>query len=313
MTSDLSQVLAEAATAGRARFETRDAEAVIAPATRRVRHHRAAVTSFAALGSVVLLAGVLWTADAVRWSATDTLTPATSSEPSFGADSPLGDTPWSTLALAAVASPRALGEQRADSAAGMICHHENPTDDPRVDVAQHSDVTISHASNYEDCTAVWFKNGPLTTDSNTGASTNDTEATLGVQSLIRNVSDRPLFIDRAAIFMWIETNPGEISSSTDEVFSTAILGDSMWSAAGTNEALLDSSSAAIVIDPGTYFNATATAIEGAAGNGALKALIRSGDQYTVTFWARIHEDNPLGDATYLVQLGLPHTFGGVDG
>jgi len=308
MTHDLHEALTQAANVGRASFEETDAATVIAPTARRVRRHRAAVTAFAAMGSVVMLAGVLWASDAVRWHGTDTLVPAVSAEPSFGADSPLGDTPWSTLALAAVASPRTMGEQRADSAAGMICHHDKPTDDPRVAVTQHSDVT-ANAVSYEDCTAVWFKKGPLTTDSNAGAAAADGDTAFGAQSLIRNVSDRPLSIDRAAIFMWIETDPGTLNDSAIATYSRAVIGKSMWPVAGHNNALLESADAPIVIDPGTYYNATGV-VRGLGDDGMLPELISSGAAYTVTFWARIHEESANGDATYLVQLGSAHTYGG---
>ena len=75
-----------------------------------------------------------------------------------------------------------------------------------------------------------------------------------------------------------------------------------------------SSTAADVVDGANRIADTITEVSAEAGErwtgGALGELIESGAEFTVTFWARIHEENPSGDSTYLIQLGEAHTYGG---
>jgi hypothetical protein len=274
-----------------------------------VRRHRTAVATGSLLGAVVLVGGVLWGADAFGTApAPLDLSPASSSD-SSGDIGVLAETPWSTLALAAGTESRAPGEKRADSVAGMICHHAAPEDDPRVAI-QSADPTTSHMTVFEDCEAVWFKDGPFTSDTDASSSTEDFTGTLSAQAVIRNDSGRPLSIDRDAVFMWVETEPDTLSGASDSTYTHTVVGASMWDASGKNNALLDSADEATVIPPGGHFDEMMLASEGIGTTGQLASIIASGEPYTVTFWARIHEADPTGDATYLIQLGSAHTYGG---
>ena len=310
MSQQLRDALAQAADAGRAEFAARDAAEVISPATARVRRQRAALGTAGALGVAVLVGGIAWAVGGEGIPGVQAVTPAGTAQATVQATLPPDTNPWSTLQLAAVAQPREVGEKRADSAAGMICHHSEPTDDPRVKVREaHSDV-MTHAVAFTDCTPVWFKEGPLTSDSDMHATLQANDNTLSVWGTVRNDSANPLEIDHDSIFAWVETNPNTIGVATVSTYAHMVVGSSMWGTSGHTDALLSSTDDTSTIEPGASLDISAIASDGFAGEGPIANLIESGSAYSVTFWARIHEDNPSGDATYLIQLGAAHVFGG---
>jgi len=308
MSTELHNALAEAAEAGRAEFDLRDAATVIAPANRRVRRQRAGIAAFGTLGVVVVAGGFLWGMDTLGSLSAQNLDPAQQSEPPLDAPGQLAEVPWSTLALAAVTEPRAMGEMRVDSVAGMICHHASPQDDPRVARESDTNPAMQYTS-IEDCTPVWFKNGPLTSDANGSSSMSNQPASLSSQTVVTNGSDRPLAIDTDSVFMWVETSPEAPTDTGLATYSGMIIGQSMWGMDGSNTALLDSAQETMVMAPGGSFVAHASATAMGGGGDALADLVTNGGTYTISFWARIHEANPKGDATYLIQLGEAHTFG----
>jgi hypothetical protein len=315
MNADLREALGAASDAARADFETRDASHVIAPASKRVRRQRAAAMAAGTAGAVVLLGGVLWGAQTLGMTGFRTLDPANPGEPTGQPDvtGVLSEVPWSTLSLAAVTEPRAQGEKRADSVAGMICHHDEPGDDPRVALREMDGDTTSNVTVVEDCTPVWFENGPFTSVRDLSISTTDMPSwTLSSHALVRNLSGRPLAIDADSVYMTIETSPGEPSATVTAVYSHTVVGGSTWDESDRTVAILRSDDEATIIEDNAFLPVATLASDGSAES-TLAALIKSGDRYTVTFWARIHEEKPNGDASYVIRLGEPQEFGGVDG
>lgn len=311
MSTALSDALSAVAATAEADFDHSNPDAVIGRATRTVRRYRAALATGATLGSATLVAGVLWGAESLG-----TRTPETepSSEAPSGVQDP-GETPWSTLALAAVTEPRKYGERRIDSAAGMICRHEKPADDPRVAIEDQTDPLGPAITTIANCVPVWFKNGPITSDRNATASITlasaEEPAAVTSGAVIGNLSDKPIMIDGDSVFMWIETDPESPGAPPPVAYSHTLIGASMWSDAGDTTALLGSTALPTRIVPGQYLVASAIATE-MEGDGPLADLIESGANFTVTFWARIHEEGPTGGSTYLLRLGEEHTYGGVE-
>ncbi|MGC4175085.1 hypothetical protein [Demequina sp.] len=307
MSQQLKDALSQAEHAGRVEFATRDADDVIVPATRRVRRQRAMVATGSALGVAVIAGGIVWGAEAYGPAGPGTVDPAGSANPSGTANTEVPEVPWSTLQLAAIAEPRKQGELREDSVAGMICNHDSPTDDPRVYVREAHNDTISHALFFTDCAPVWFKHGPATTDSEAFVSMGDS-LELASQATIHNVSANSIAIDRDSIFMWVESAPAKASDGSADTYAGAVIGTSMWDTSGYVTALLDSSTATTVIEPGEALVAAEAAAGVPGGSAALSNLLKNGQPFTVTFWARVHEENPSGDATYLIQLGAAHEY-----
>jgi len=308
MSTELHNALAEAAEAGGAEFSLRNVDAVILPATQRVRRQRASIAAAGTMGVVLLAGGLVWGMDSLTTLNAQNLDPAQQSEPPITPPGQVAEVPWSTLALAAVTEPRVIGDKRVDSAAGMICHHASPQDDPRVALESDTDPAVSSYTSIADCAPVWFKNGPLTSDTNGGWSMSSLPASLSAQTVVTNGSDRPLAIDTGSVFMWVETAPGSPTDKGLSTFSGMIIGPSMWGTDGSNTALLDSATETTVMAPGGSFVAKARATAMGGAGDALSDIIANDGTYTISFWARIHEANPKGDATYLIQLGEAHTF-----
>lgn len=311
MTTEMHDALAKAAADARADFEARDVSEVIAPASRRVRRSRATLAVAGAFGIVAVAGGLMWGVDALSTHRSGIVDPATPSEGPPDAIERLGEVPWSTLSLAAVTEPRTMGDKRIDSVAGMICHHEEPTDDPRVYVARLDDPNSETASVFEDCEPVWFKDGPFTQDTDTSVTTDAQTGTVTSSALIHNQSARPIAIDSESVFIWVETDPLTASNNTDVAYSGTVVGKSMWDTRGSNQAFLQSGANPVVIAPGETYDASTRASDGIGYPGPLAQALAGADGYTVTYWARIHEDNPSGDATYLIQLGSEHSYGAI--
>ena len=141
MSTELQDAFARASEVAKAEFVTRDPAEIIAPTTRRVSRHRAAVRAGAGLASVAVLGGVLWGAKAVSDARSAAVDPAVQGVTTSGVavdpnpDVTVPNNAWTTLDLAVRANPRKQGEARDDGTAGMICNHATPTDDPRVQAA----------------------------------------------------------------------------------------------------------------------------------------------------------------------------------
>lgn len=301
MTADLRDSLAQAASAGRTRFDSVDVDAVIAPATRRVRRHRAAVSAVSAIGAVALVGGVMWGVDAVTTRDALGIDPAGQATPTPAPDVAHSAEPWTITDLLAVAEPRAKGEERAYSTAAMICNHDNPEDDPRV--AYSNDPAVSHAMTIEDCNPVWLQGSaayltPVTSFVTTSAS-GDT-ATLTYRYELRNDSSWALALDTDSVFMWVEMDP-EGEDQDLSVYSHTIIGGTMWDGAGSVTALLDSSQQSRTIQPGYTWSGTLSVT--VDSDDALYPLLTAGGAYQVSLWGRVHEDTPMGKRSVVVQLG----------
>lgn len=298
MTTELQEALDRASREAGQAFAARDAVEVIEPAARRVRRHRARLTGFATLGSVAVMTGMLWGAEALS-PLPAPLEPASTPVSTVVAE----DNSWATLELAAQTGPRRHGEVRKNSVAGMICNHESPTDDPRVSVARVNDPTVSHATAFEDCAPVWFKRGPSTGDMRSNISiTQSPEARLSLEFSVVNTSDQPIEIDTESVFMWVETAPAEMGDGPLATYSRTLVGPSMWLDQSTVHALLDSGDDSTVVKPGERFSGLIVANE-LAGEGPLSDAASYRTPLKISVWARIHEESPSGDASYLVQLG----------
>ena len=310
MSQQLRDALAQAADAGRAQFDARDAAEVVSPAAARVRRQRAMMSTAGVLSVAVVVGGVAWafgTSGLPGPNTGEPVGPAGVTQSPYVPTSEPHVNSWSTLQLAAVAEPRKPDEKRADSAAGVICHHNRPVDDPRVYLSESKDVTMSHARFFVDCTPVWFKKGPLTSTLSAGSSIAD-GSVLDAHAVVRNDSPNAITLDLESVVMWVETAPGTASAGADETYTGAVVGPTMWDSNGYVQMLLDSGTTMKTLEPGDTFtaHATASAIQGA--NSLLEQIISTGAPYTVTFWARIHEESPHGDATYLIQLGTAQHY-----
>jgi len=310
MTTDVRESLAEVATSARADFEHSDPADLTVPVMRYVRRYRATRFAASALGVVLVVSGALLGADALTSVRESAIEPDEPVATPVGMSEDEATTPWSTLALAAVTEPRAYGEKRIDSAAGMICHHSDPADDPRVAIENQSDPLGSELVVTAQCAPVWFKNGPITSDRNATSAITQTPASVSSATVIGNLSDRPLAIDGESIFMWIELAPGDFAADAPTAYPHALVGGSMWDEQGNISALLGSDSHPTRIIPGQYLVASGLATE-LDGRGPLDDLVASGANFTVTFWARIHEDSPHNGSSYLVRLGEEHIYGGL--
>jgi hypothetical protein len=302
MSTELHESLAAAAKAGSASFELRDASEIIVPATRRVRRQKTTLAASATVGLLALAFGVVWTAQTI--GTTSTMDPAGTSTAS---DVPAEKSAWSTLQFASAAVPRKIGDaNRTNDVRGMLCHHDTPNDDPRVAMAQHPDLTVSHSMVIEDCAPVWFAPGPSTTGVIQSFSVDDGR-TISARVTFRNTSAQPLAIDADSVVMWIETAPDTVSTETISSYANAMVGDSMWESNTSNVIVLDSRNSVQVIQPGDDFAVATTVSDLPGDESTLGSIVASGEPYTVSFWARVHEDEPSGRSTYLVQLGSPVT------
>jgi hypothetical protein len=205
---------------------------------------------------------------------------------------------WDVADLAAIAEPREEGEERSDATAGMICNHETPEHDPRLNEAAIQDPVVSHATVLEDCDAVWFVGGPRTTGRDfVATAAADGSVTLG--TTIRSVAYRSLRIDEESVFAAVETAAApEIPHS----WSRTTLTRSLWEDDGTMIAQLDSGATPQRLESEDFYT---IAITEEGQTDALVDAMNSGERYTVTYWARVHEDAPDGSATYLIELGTP--------
>ena len=302
MSTELHESLTAAANTGRASFELRDADEVIQPAARRIRRQRAAIVTTGAVGLFALAGGLVWSAQTFGTVATmdPAGTPSVQGAPVAA--------PWSTLQFAAAAQPRKIGDANRSSAAkGMICHHDDPQDDPRVAMQRNTDPTVSHITVLESCAPVWYSAGPTST-SNFESFSIDDDHTISAHVRFTNTSSRPLAFDVDSVVMWVETAPNEVSEHTLSAYSSALVGDSMWETATSNVILLDSRDQVEVIQPGEDFAAAAVVSDYSLSGNVLGDIIASREPYTVSFWARVHEDDPSGHSTYLVELGSPITI-----
>ena len=302
MSTELHESLAAAANTGRATFELRDADEVIRPATRRVRQQRAAMATAGTVGLFALVGGLVWSAETFGTAAT--MDPA--GTPS-AQEVPIVQSPWSALQFAAAAGPRKISDSNRTSAVkGMICHHDDPIDDPRVAMQKNTDATVGLITVLEDCAPVWYSPGPSTVGTYQGLSVDDLHS-LSAHATFRNTSNQPLAIDTDSVVMWVEASPSEVSKDSVSAYSNSVVGDSMWQSATSNVMLLNSHDEVTVVAPGGDLAVISSASDSTAADTAITRLIASGHPYTVSFWARIHEDDPSGHSTYLVQLGSPIT------
>ncbi|MCR6712908.1 MAG: hypothetical protein NVV57_09555 [Demequina sp.] len=301
MSTELHESLTAAANTGRASFELRDADEVIQPAARRIRRQRAAIVTTGTVGLFALAGGLVWSAQ--TFGTVATMDPA-------GTPSVQGTAvaaPWSALQFAPAAQPRKIGDANRSSAVkGMICHHDEPEDDPRVAIQGNPDTTVSSAIGLESCAPVWYSAGPTST-SNFESFSVDDDHTISAHVRFTNTSSRPLAIDVDSVVMWVETAPNEVSKHSVTAYSSAIVGDSMWETATSNVMLLNSRDQVEVVEPGEDFAAAAVVSDYALSGSVLGDIIASREPYTVSFWARVHEDDPSGHSTYMVELGSPIT------
>lgn len=302
MTTDLHESLAQAASTGRAHFETAEVDPVIDAAARRVRSHRATVNAVSAVGALALVSGVMWGVDVFSANSAVGVDPAGSVTPTSGIDTADGAEPWTINDLLSLARPRAKGDQDAYSTTGLVCNHDAATDDPRV--GNLDDPTVSHAMTVEDCKPVWFKASaayltPVTAYVSSG--TADGAAQLTYSYKLRNDTSWALALDTDSVFMWFETDPGADSGSIS-AYSNALVGETMWAGAGTVLALLDSSSESQVIEPGDSWSGSIT-LRGDATDDQLYKILTGSDSYRITLWGRVHEDSPSGQRSVLIQLG----------
>jgi hypothetical protein len=307
MSTELQDALARASQVAKAEFETRNAVDVIHPAARRVARQRAGLRLGAGLATVAVIGGVLWTADTIANSRATGIDPAgpgvATVAPDDNPDVVTDSGAWSTLDLAVRALPRQQGSVSVDGTAGAICHHAVPQDDPRI-AAKGDDLTVSHHTVFEDCRATWFLHGPATTLSDwhvTQVATN-TSPTLMYSFSIHNDSPQPIMFDEDSLFMWIETDP-DGSSNTMTTYDHTVLAGSMWDAMGNLNALLTSETDPVTIPVDGTYTRSLTATTGSADGDALATMLSTDSPYRLTLWARVHENNPSGDATYLIQLG----------
>jgi len=302
MTTDLHESLAQAASAGRARFETLEADPVIDAAARRVRLHRAMVSTVSAVGALVLVAGVTWGVDAYSTRGAVGLDPVGSVTPTAAPDGVTSAEPWTINDLLSLARPRAKGEVDPYSTTGMVCNHDQPQDDPRV--AYLDDPSVSHALTVEDCKPVWFKGSaayvtPVTAYVSAGVTEGAAELTYRYE--VRNDTAWALDLDSDSVFIWFETDP-EADTGDFAAYSNALVGETMWAGAGTVTALLDSSSESQVIEPGDTWSGSIT-LRGDLVDDRLYKLLTDSESYRITLWGRIHEAAPTGSRSVLVQLG----------
>jgi len=302
MTTDLHESLAQAASEGRAHFETTEVDPVIGAAARRVRTHRATVSAVSVVGALALVSGVMWGVDVFSANSTVGVDPAGSVTPTAAAGDADGAEPWTINDLLSLARPRAKGDQDAYSTTGMVCSHDEATDDPRV--AYADDPTAPHAKTVEDCKSVWFKASAayLTpVRAYVASGTSDGAAQLTYSYTLRNDTAWALALDTDSVFIWFETDP-DADSGSISAYSNALVGETMWAGAGTVTALLDSSVESQVIEPGDSWSGSMT-LRGDATDDRLYKILTGSDSYRITLWGRVHEDSPSGSRSLLVQLG----------
>jgi hypothetical protein len=315
MSTAIFDALTAVADTAAADFDTRDTAATIRPVSRSVRRYRATAGLAAALGASTAVAAVVWGAQSLSMPQPPATTPQSTTRPTPPTSDAQDYTPWNTIALAILTEPRKYGERRIDAAAGMICHHADPLDDPRVAIQGQSDPLGPEITELASCVPVWFQSGPITSDRNATATitlaSGEEPAAISSGAIIGNLSALPIAIDGDSIFMWIETDPGSPGAPMPAAYSHTLIGKSMWEPGGNTTALLGSTALSTRIIPGQYLVASAIATE-AEGEGPLADLIASGANFTVSFWARIHDEDAPGGPTYIIRLGEEHTYGGVE-
>ncbi len=72
---------------------------------------------------------------------------------------------------------------------------------------------------------------------------------------------------------------------------------------GQCQRILQSATTPTTIAVDGSYASSITATTGSADGDLLGSLLASGESYRVTVWARVHEQSPSGDASYLIQLG----------
>ena len=310
MSTGLQDAFSEAAQRAQREFETHNAMDVIAPAARRVSRHRAVVKVGAGLASVAVFGGVVWGASALAEARITTIDPAV---PTVGAsgvpvlptiDPVTGDNPdttsptnaWNSLDLAARALPRPQGSVNTHATAGMICYKSPsaPSDGSTTDSLPSLEI--------DDCNATWFDRGPTTSLRNWSVSTSSLNKSLTYNFVIHNDSDKPIVIDKDSVFLWIEAQP-DATADTMATYSSTLVGTSMRDSLGDVTALLQASTVPTTIAVDGSYSSSITATTGSADGDPLGSLLASGQAYRVTVWARVHEDSPSGEASYLIQLG----------
>lgn len=307
MSTELQDAFARASQVAKAEFETRNAVEVIEPAARRVTRYRVAIRLGAGLASVAVVGAVLWGADTFADSRISTINPAvpTADGAGLGIDpnpdiAPPNDS-WTGLDLALRTKARTLGGISGDATAGMICHHEQPSDDPRIG-AGGEDLTTSQRISLENCSAVWFVDGPRTDLTNWSVSASEADHSLTYSFSVHNGSAQPIAIDADSVFMWVETSP-TVPSDTAAQYESTLVGGSMWDLNGDVTALLNSSTVPAIIGAGGDYSSAIKATTGSADGDPLAAVLASGQPYRVSLWARVHDASPNGDTTYLIELG----------
>lgn len=217
-----------------------------------------------------------------------------------GEDARPGDA-WSVEELDAIAEPRAQGEARDDATAGMICEFADPATDPRLladtggnDVVQSTEAWIA-------CDPVWFVGGPRTEVATLSTETSAQGAV--IEAEFENLSGRELLLDYASEFAWLETDPLAVSVRP-HVYEHSAVDASMWT---------DDGKVMVQVGPDNGYSTNQPNVVGAinlvepSAEGELRTVLIRGD-YTLSYWARVHDEHPAGSKTYLVQLGETTVF-----
>ena len=315
MSTGLQDAFSEAAKRAQREFETHNAVDVIAPAARRVSRHRAMVRVGAGLASLAVVGGVIWGAGAIAQARVTTIDPAvptlgTSDVPGLPSNDPVtGDNPdttvptnaWNSLDLAARALPRPQGSLNKHATAGMICYQSSGSQQASVSGDGTTADTLPSLE-IDNCNATWFDRGPTTSLRNWGISSSSLNNSLTYNFVIHNDSDKPIVIDKDSVFLWIEAQPDATAESVAN-YSSTLVGMSMRDSVGDVSALLQSSTVPTTIAVDGSYSSSITATTGSADGDPLGSLLASGQAYRVTVWARVHEDSPRGEASYLIQLG----------
>jgi len=214
---------------------------------------------------------------------------------------------WTPQDLEAIAEPRAQGETRNDATAGMVCEFADPETDPRMLAEQGKNDVVRATEAWVGCDPVWFVGGPVTSTVNAQATITGTG--VRIASKFRHDDDRPLSIDYQSAFAWLETNPS-VASEHPHVYSQTAIDTSMWTQDGK---------VMVELGPDTSYTTTVNgttdeiSISEVSEDGTLQTALATPGEYTLSFWGRIHDDNPAWKKTYMIQLGESTTFSRVGG
>lgn len=310
MSMDLQQALRHAQESGQASFDLRDVEEVIAPATRRVKRHKAVTHAASAVGATAIVVGGLWgvgelearpmaDADLAAGGAQPDGPIIATMQPDSGVRLTEAVALPSILQLVDDATPRAKGEPSTGRSAALKCPRNQ---DP---LATHDYSVPGTSYAYVDCLPIWIDGDvQLTIDDSTVVTFDQADQSVRVDYVLVNSGITPVEIYTDP-YGTIQTDPNSLDSTSFHGDGVAVSSTTMWNGEDSVVAQLTSNHESQVLLSGATMSGT---LEWRAseigGPNEINRILDGATTFFFTINPRLVHSDPAA-AVLILEVGGP--------